>query len=170
MAQKGLTQTSSLIQISATVSETAPNTFTSAQVDLQLNPLDREVFVVQGVDLDLFPPDLVANLKTQSSLSLSSTRRTTVAGIDQSNVIASKRIFTQSVTGDGSVTNEYVAIDTPATALDYIAIIATNDFFLNIEGNANLTTMAANARVYGYRARADASIYAALVQSEALSA
>lgn len=170
MAQKGLTQTSSLIQISATVSETAPNTFTSAQVDLQLNPLDREVFVVQGVDLDLFPPDLVANLKTTSSLSLSSTRRTTVAGIDQSNVIASKRIFTQSVTGDGSVTNEYVAIDTPATALDYIAIIATNDFFLNIEGNANLTIMAANARVYGYRARADASIYAALVQSEALSA
>lgn len=70
MAQKGLTQTSSLIQISATVSETAPNTFTSAQVDLQLNPLDREVFVVQGVDLDLFPPDLVANLKTQSSLPL----------------------------------------------------------------------------------------------------
>lgn len=170
MAQKGLTQTSSLIQISATVSETAPNTFTTAQVDLQLNPLDREVFVVQGVDLDLFPPDLVANLKTTSSLSLSSTRRTTVAGIDQSNVIASKRIFTQSVTGDGSVTNEYVAIDTPATALDYIAIIATNDFFLNIEGTANLTVMAANARVYGYRARADASIYAALVQSEALSA
>ena len=170
MAQKGLTQTSSLIQISATVSETAPNTFTTAQVDLQLNPLDREVFVVQGVDLDLFPPDLVANLKTTSSLSLSSTRRSTVAGIDQSNVIASKRIFTQSVTGDGSVTNEYVAIDTPATALDYIAIIATNDFFLNIEGTANLTVMAANARVYGYRARADASIYAALVQSEALSA
>lgn len=170
MAQKGLSQTSSLIQISATVSETAPNTFTTAQVDLQLNPLDREVFVVQGVDLDLLPPDLVPNLKTISSLSVSSTRRTTVGGIDFPNVIASKRITTQSVTGDGSVTNEYVAIDTPATNLDYIAIIATNDFFLNIEGTANLAAMGANARVYGYRARADASIYAALVQSEALSA
>jgi len=170
MAQKGLTQTSSLIQISATVTEAAPNTFTTAQIDLQLNPLDREVFVVQGVDLDLFPPDLLANLKTFSSLSLSSTRRTTVGGIDAANVVASKRIFTQSVTGDGAVTNEYVAIDSPATNLEYIAIIATNDFFLNIEGQANLTTMAANARVYGYRARADASIYAALVQSEALSA
>jgi len=170
MAQKGLSQTSSLIQISASVSELAPNTFTTAQVDLQLNPLDREVFVVQGVDLDLFAPDLLANLKTSSSLSLSSTRRTTVGGIDFPNVIAAKRINTQSVTGDGAVTNEYVAIDTPSTNLDYIAIIATNDFFLNIEGTANVGTMAANARVYGYRARADASIYAALVQSEALSA
>lgn len=170
MAQKGLSQTSSLIQISATVTETAPNTFTTQQVDLQLNPLDREVFVVQGVDLDLFPPDLLANLKTASGLSLSSTRRTTVGGIDFPNVIAAKRITTQSVTGDGSVTNEYVAIDTPSTNLDYIAIIATNDFFLNIEGTANVTPLAANARVYGYRARADASIYAALVQSEALSA
>lgn len=170
MAQKGLSQTSSLIQISATVTETAPNTFTTNQVDLQLNPLDREVFVVQGVDLDLFPPDLLPNLKTISSLSVSSTRRTTVGGIDFPNVIASKRIQTQSVTGDGSVTNEYVAIDTPATNLEYIAIIATNDFFLNIEGAANVTPLSANCRVYGYRARADASIYAALVQSEALSA
>lgn len=170
MATKGLTQTSSLIQISATVSETAPNVFTVNQVDLQLNPLDKEVFVVQGVDLDLFPPDLIANLKTTAALSLSSTRRTTVGGIDLPNVVAAKRIETQSVTGDGSVTNEYVAIDTPASTLDYIAIIATNDFFLNIEGTNNVGALSANARVYGYRARAEASIYAALVQSEALSA
>jgi len=170
MASKGLTQTSSLIQISASVTESAANTFTIEQIDLQLNPLDREVFVVQAVDLDLFPPNLVANQFTVSALSLSSTRRTAVGGIDQPNVLAAKRIQTQSVTGDGSVTNEYMASDTPASNLDYIAIVATNDFFLNIEGTNNITAMAANARVYGYRARADAAIYAALVQSEALSA
>ena len=61
MAAKGLTQTSSLIQISAAVSESAVNTFTVEQIDLQLNPLDREVFVVQAVDLDLLPPQLIAN-------------------------------------------------------------------------------------------------------------
>ena len=42
--------------------------------------------------------------------------------------------------------------------------------FLNVEGTLNTDPKAANARVYGYRARADAAIYAALVQSEALSA
>jgi len=170
MAAKGLTQTSSLIQVSANVAETAANTFTVEQIDLQLNPLDREVFVVQAVDLDLFAPNLIGNSQTTSTLSLSSTRRTTIGGIDSSNVIAAKRILTQSVTGDGSVTNEYEASDTPSSNLDYIAIVATNDMFLNIEGGGNVAPMQANARVYGYRARADAAIYAALVQSEALSA
>lgn len=166
----GLKQTSSLIQVSAAVTESAANTFTVEQVDLQLNPLDNEVFVVQAVDLDLQPPELTANGRTSAALSVSSTRRTTVGGIDNPNVIASKKIFTQSVTGDGSVTNEYTAIDTPATEVEYIAIVATNDFFLNLEGDGNSSELSANARIYGYRARADAAIYAALVQSEALSA
>jgi len=165
----GLKQTSSLIQVSATVTESAANTFTVQQIDLQLNPLDQEVFVVQAVDLDLNPPNLVPGATTQASFTVSSTRRTTVGGIDQTNVIASKRITTQEI-GGAAVSNEYEASDTPASNLDYIAIIATNDFFLNIEGLANLAAVGANARVYGYRARADASVYAALVQSEALSA
>ena len=147
MASKGLTQTSSLIQISSSVTESAANTFTVEQVDLQLNPLDREVFVVQAVDLDMIPPQLKAGSVTQLALSLSSTRRTSIGGID-----------------------EYEASDTPSSNLDYIAIIATNDFFLNLEGAGNASALSANARIYGYRARADAAIYAALVQSEALSA
>ena len=170
MAAKGLTQTSSLIQISASVTESAANTFTLEQIDLQLNPLDREVFVVQAVDLDAQPADLVDGKTSVTALSLSSTRRTTVGGIDFPNVIATKRITTQAEGGVGAVTNEYMASDSPASNLDYIAIVATNDMFLNIEGTQNNGVKAANARVYGYRARADAAIYAALVQSEALSA
>jgi hypothetical protein len=166
---KGLKQTSSLIQISSDVVETAPNTFTVAQIDLQLNPLDNEVFVVQAMDLDLFAPDLIPATTTNAALSVSSTSRATVGGIDQPNVIAAKRITTQEA-GGGAVTNEYVATDTPASNLDYIAIIATNDYFLNVEGTNNANTLAANVRVYGYRARAESSVYAALVQSEALSA
>ena len=170
MAAKGLAQTSSLIQISASVTESAANTFTIEQIDLQLNPLDREVFVVQAVDIDLQPAELIADKTAVAAVSLSSTRRTTVGGIDFPNVIATKRITTASETGVGAVTNEYMASDSPASNLDYIAIVATNDMFLNVEGAQNTNPKSANARVYGYRARADAAIYAALVQSEALSA
>jgi len=165
----GLKQTSSLIQISTSVVESAANTFTVEQVDLQLNPLDNEVFVVQAVDMDLSPPSLTPGATSVAALSLSSTRRTTVGGIDFPNVVAAKRITTQEG-GGAAVTNEYEASDTPASNLDYIAIIATNDFFLNLEGANNAAALGANARVYGYRARADSSVYAALVQSEALSA
>ena len=53
--------------------------------------------------------------------------------------------------------------------LDYIGIIATNDFFIQLQGANNLVAKFANVRVWGYRAKADATIYSALVQSEVLS-
>lgn len=166
---KGLKQTSSLIQISSAVTESAANTFTTEQIDLQLNPLDNEVFVVQAVDMDLEAPDLVPGTVTRTTLTVSSTRRTTTGGIDNDNVVAAKRIETQE-DGGAAVTNEYQAIDSPSTLLPYIAILATNDYFLNIEGLANAGTKSGNVRVFGYRAKADSSVYSALVQSEVLSA
>ena len=50
---RGLKETSSLITISARVDETAANTFTAQKIDLQLNPLDNEVFIVYSIDLDI---------------------------------------------------------------------------------------------------------------------
>jgi hypothetical protein len=55
-------------------------------------------------------------------------------------------------------------------AVDYIGLISTNNFFVGLKGSNNLTAKSVNGRVWGYRARADASTYAALVQSEVLSA
>lgn len=165
---KGLKETSSIIAISAEVTESAANTFTSQQVDLQLNPLDNEVFVVYGIDLDLEAPDLVGATTTVCRASLSTTARTAVGGLAQSNVLASSRIETQEA-GGAAVTNEYASDSAPATMLEYLGIIATNDFFLNIQGSNNTDPKVMQARVYGVRARADSSVYAALVQSEILS-
>ena len=64
----------------------------------------------------------------------------------------------------------YASDSGPSTQLPYLGIIATNDFFLNIAGTNNTAVLFGNARVYGVRAKADAAIYAALVQSEQLSA
>ena len=73
---KGLKETSSLIQISALVVESAVNTFTQQQVDLQLNPLDNEVFVVYAIDINAGNPDLNANLASATFASVSTTSRT----------------------------------------------------------------------------------------------
>jgi len=165
---KGLKETSSIIQIGASVSESAANTFTSAKVDLQLNPLDNEVFVVYGVDLDLLEPNQIVGVNTVIQGSISTTERTTVGGISSANVLAHNRINIQEAGGQ-FVRGAYASDSAPATQLPYLAIIATNDFYLNIEGTGNTTGRGMNARVYGVRARADASVYAALVQSELLS-
>jgi len=61
-------------------------------------------------------------------------------------------------------------METPPAALEYIAIIATNDFFTQIQGTANANAKGVTGKLYGFRAKASASIYSALVQSELLSA
>jgi hypothetical protein len=166
---KGLKETSSIIMIGATATESAAGTFTSARVDLQLNPLDNEVFVVYSVDLDGKTPELIPATNTQNKLSVSTTQRTSVGSIADSNVIAQLATVVQEA-GGAAVLNSKMAGETPPAMLDYIGIIATNDFFVNIQGVNNVATMSGNVRLYGVRARADSSIYAALVQSELLSA
>jgi len=167
---KGLKETSSIITIGAKVNESAPDTFTSARIDLQLNPLDNEVFVVYAIDVDLLDPDFIPGTSTVVKGSVSTTERTSVGTIADSNVLAQNRI-TVANDGVGLLSRSAFASDsTPTGQLDYIAIIATNDFFLNIEGANNASGRSMYARMYGVRARADASVYAALVQSELLSA
>jgi hypothetical protein len=167
---KGLKETSSLIEISFQTNESAPNTFTQERVDLQLNPLDNEVFIVYAANLDPFNPDAIAGVDTSVLASVSSTSQTTAANLGITNCIASAN---HSIRAggfvDGGVGFMTRAGETPPTTLEYVAIIATNDFFVQVEGVGNLAAKAVSGRLYGVRARADASIYAALVQSEVLS-
>ena len=170
---KGLKETSSLITISAGVTETAANTFTQQQIDLQLNPLDNEVFVVQAVNMDLTPPDYDGARSTAVVGSLSTSSRTAVGTLSESNVLAVGRdsIQVDEVSpSQNGVSFSRMAGETPATALDYLGIIATDNAFIQVQGLSNQVAKNMTIKIYGYRARADASQYAALVQSELLSA
>ncbi len=171
MAIKGLTQTSSVVSIGFNATETAPNTFNQGSVDLNLSPLDREVFVVLAVNLDPFTPDSVAGVSTLVRSSVTTTSQTAVQEISESNCLASAattiRMNGASIEGASFQT---LGLETPPATLEYIGIIATNDFFVQINGTQNLNPKAVNGKLYGYRARASADIFAALVQSEVLSA
>ena len=168
---KGLKETSSLISIGFSVTETAADTFTQDSIDLQLNPLDNEVFVVYAIDLDVSAPDAVAGVNTIMLGSLSTTSRTTIGDLSDSNVMASKQIQIKAAGFvDGGVGFQTGSNESPATQLDYLGIIATNDFFVQVQGANNVTAKSMTGRVYGVRATASSSIYAALVQSELLTA
>jgi hypothetical protein len=167
----GLKQTSSVVAIGFEVVETAANTFTQSSVDLNLSPLDREVFVVLAVNLDAQFPDALAGTNTLFEGSLTTTSQTDTVGLDESNCIS---VITQAIRGAGYADNGVgftsQALETPPSTLEYIGIIATNDFFIQCKGVNNLVAKGIKGKMYGYRARADASIYSALVQSEVLSA
>ena len=167
-----LKKTSETVIISNAVTETAANTMTQTQVSLQLSPLDREVFVVTMVNLDPDAPDALVGLSTEVNASISVTARTTVGTIGNSNVIASARtqiICNAAMTPDGGIpfSREDPLQSDPHS--QWVGMVATDDFFINIQGTNNGNAKACRARVYGYRAKADAATYAALVQSELLS-
>jgi len=166
---KGLKQSSSLITIGARAVETGANTFTQQRVDLQLNPLDNEVFVVQAIDMDPTFPESVAGVRSALSFSLTNTTQASFPLFNSSSVLAQKIQVLDNSNPLVAVYMDTASMETPPTSLDYIAIIATNDFFLQIQGSGQVAAKGANCKVYGYRARADASVYAALVQSELLS-
>ena len=167
---KGLKQTSSLIVIGARVGESAANTFTQGSVDLQLNPLDNEVFVVQAIDLNVANPDAIAATDTSVTGTLTTTSQTALPGLQNTNTMALKEMAIRAGGMiDGGVGFESASMETPPSSLEYIGIIATNDFFLQIQGAGNNGAKSITCKVYGYRARAEANIYAALVQSELLS-
>lgn len=169
----GLKQTSGVVIISGNVTETAADTFKQTEIDLQLDVLNREVFVLVAVDLNMSLPDSnVANNETITRGSLSTTSRATVGTMADTNVFAAGRIVALNDTAAALPAGilQDSSAETPHANLDYIGIIATNDFFAQIKGDGNSRVKGMDFRVWGYRAQASADVFAALTQSELLSA
>lgn len=166
-----LKKTSSVVTISVDALETGANTFTQTEHDLQLSALDNEVFVVLAIDASPAPPDGLAGVDTATSVSISTTSRTAVGNIGDNNVLgAAESLIRAAGFVDSGVGFQQLATEAPTAMLDFIGIISTNNFFTQIEGLGNAGPKSAGVRLWGYRARADAATYAALVQSEVLSA
>ena len=168
---KGLTASSSVVSIGFQTLESAPNTLTQSSVDLNLSPLDREVFVVLAINMDPYFPDGLPGVDTSVNAALTTTSQSTLPEISNSNCLAKATHYIAGANYvDTGVGFTQAALETPPSTLDFIGIIATNDFFVQVKGVGNLVAKGINGKLYGYRARADASIYSALVQSEVLSA
>ena len=169
---KGISVTSAIITISGSTDELAPNTFVQEQVPLSLDILNREVLLVYAIDMNPSSPDALAATNTNTTASLSSTSRTTVGTIANTNVLgaAAKSIKAAGFV-DGGVSFWETSPETPtANALDYIGIVSTNDFFVQVKGSQNVNTKGVQWRMWCARARVSADIFAALVQGETLSA
>jgi len=166
----GFKKTSDLIAISFGVVTTAANTYTQEEVALQLDVLNNEIFVVLAADLNLAKPDITGGTNSSVSGAISSTTQTALPTLSNTNTIATAELSIRSDAPGSQVAFQQAANESYTGALDYVALIATNNFFVQVDGDGNTGNKSCRGRVYGYRARADASTYAALVQSEVLSA
>jgi len=166
----GLKQSSAVVPIGFAVTESAADTFTQAQVDLNLSPLDREVFVVLAVNIDSdFPTNRTDNI-TRVRSQLTTTSQTDIVTLQNANCLARLTYETANIGDTCAATFSSQSLESPPATLEYIGIIATNDFFVGVKGTSNGQVKSMSGKLYGYRAIASADIYAALVQSEVLSA
>ncbi len=164
-------KTSDPIAISFGLTETAPNTFIQEEIALQLDVLNNEIFVVLAVDLDTEAPDAIAATDTSVGGSVCATSQTGLSNLSNTNCLAQIRNTIRAAGFvDGGVGFQRAAESTYTGDVPYIGLIATNNFFVQLLGVNNAAAKGLTGRVWGYRARADAATYAALVQSEVLSA
>jgi len=167
----GLKKTSDAIAISFGLTELAPNTFIQEEIALQLDVLNNEIAVVLAIDLDPSVPDAIAATDTKVRCAVSSTSFTFVPGLSTTNCLATGRTEIQAAGFvDAGVGFDRTAASTYTGDLDYLGLIATNNFFVQLQGTNNIIPKSVAGRVWLYRAKADSSTYAALVQSEVLSA
>ena len=165
-----LKRTSEPFIISTSVAETAANTFAQQEVSVNLNPLDQEVLLILAIDLDTFAPDVVAGTNTSQTLSVSTSSQTATVGISDSACIASQRIDVKTDGANHVVFDRLQAVQPTSDMINYIGILATNNFYLQTQGVNNAGAKGGAARMWVVRAKADSATYAALVNSELLSA
>ena len=166
---KGLKQTSEIIAISTFVEEAVPNVLESETIELSLSPLDNQVFVITKVDAMLSTPELIAGTQTNVRCSLSTVARATVGNLSDNDVVATfGRTITAAAGLTTAVSMDDIHPDQPAPGMEYLAIVFTNDMFLNIEGANNVAVKSASVRIHGFRATASSAVYAAGVQQELL--
>ena len=146
----GFKKTSELIAISFGTDELAPGTFIEEEVALQLDVLNNEIAVVLAIDIDVTPPDALAGINTTVAASVSTTSLTAVGNISQTNTMAVARDDIRAAGFvDGGVTFSRKAESSYTGDLDYLALIATNNFFVQLKGSNNLVGKGVTAVLTG---------------------
>ena len=177
MSIMGLKRNSELLQIGASVTMTGVDISTEVKVSLPLSSLDREVFVITDVIMDVDFPAIIEGTNSRTFAQLTKTQKGNVNGtlvefvaINDPDLVArvDERII---FPGSGELafvrTSSYDNHqNTTGTLLDNLGILATPDFFLSCDTVGAGSAKSAFVRVYGYRAKADADTYAAMVTSE----
>lgn len=182
-------KTSSIIMVTGQTDESGTATLTEEQINLQLNALDREVFVVTDLVLScpgqpIYVPtgaDPSGNYRNTCTAVVSSTSANTIE-VNSPNVLGwTKTVTNTAVQVYGPNAGDLVSLGTYEKVTGYqtgaidgeanpLGIIATPDFYVRVlSGGPAPSAGRADWRLYGYRAQADAATYAALVQSEVLS-
>jgi len=161
-------QITSLVNIGGSVTESAVSTFTEAVIGINLSPVDRQVFVITDVAFTSSEPQVIPGTTTSVTFQVTKTAQTAGIGANNPDLISrgQKFLFADPAGIAWAETDFGSSQNSTGGRNDYLMILATEDAFISVVGNANTAVRSAECRVTGYFATADASTYQALVLSE----
>tara|TARA_Y100001938_G_C8025460_1_gene397748 strand:+ start:314 stop:850 length:537 start_codon:yes stop_codon:yes gene_type:complete len=174
----GLKRTSELLQIGGSVTQQEKNQAIEVEVSLPLSTLDREVFVITDLIMDVDFPQISSGTNTRVFSQVTKTSCDDGSGniefkaINDADLVGriDERVLYPSANAMAYVrTSSYDNyMHTTGTKLDHLGILATPNFYIAIDsvGTSAASVKGGYVRLHGYRAKADADTYAALVTAE----
>ena len=169
MAAAPFKRTSQIFNIGASVTESAAATFTEAEIELPLSSLDREIFVITDVAMAVPQSVVVAGQKVTSDVQVTKTSVAGLVNINNPTIISRARTaLDNSVAPVMAVTEESFPSNQMSSggSTDYLGIIATPQFFIQAWTQNGPAPTTGACRLTGFRAQANADLYAALVTEE----
>jgi hypothetical protein len=174
----GLKKNSELLQIGGSITQASVNAPAEIEITLPLSTLDREIFVITDLIMDVDFPQIEEG--TNSRVFAQVTKRSNLdasgdvlfKAINDSDLVGriDERVLYPSPTAMNYVrTSSYDNyMHTTGTSMDNLGILATPNFYIAIDsvGTNTQSLKGAYVRLHGYRAKADADTYAALVTAE----
>ena len=154
--------------VNASLTESAPGVYTSEQVSLPLDSLNREGVLVHAVYFTSTTPDNVAGNLTKCQVQVTSTLKTGMVGANDANLIASRSVFINGGAAEfsGPHIEDFIGSQAPYQESDNLMIVATDDVFFGILGVNNVAPMTGECRLVCSRIKLEAAAYAALVTNE----
>jgi hypothetical protein len=166
---KAFTITSDPFYINASITESAPDTFTEVQVSAPLDSLNREGLLVHAAYFSGQEPERIPNAISQVKMQVTSTSQTGIVGANNANLLASqqKTITGGAVEFGGLTIVDMVGGNDPYQTSDILGIVATDDLFFGIEGVGGQSfAKQGQVRLVCSRIKLSADAYAALVTNE----
>jgi hypothetical protein len=165
---KAYTITSDPFYINGNVTETAADTFTEIQISAPLDSLNREGLLIHAVYFSGNEPARVLNAESSVFYQLTSVSKSARVFVNDANLIGAQQkiVYGGAAEFSGPHLVDLLGSNDPYHVDDVLAIVATDDLFLAVQGFGQTAARTCQVRIVASRIKLSADAYAALVTNE----
>ena len=160
--------TSDPFYVNGNLTMSAIDTYTSQEISLPLDSLNREGILVHAVYFTSDEPERVLNASSNVRMQVTSTVKTAIVGANDANLLAlqEKWMFGGAAEFSGVTVIDAVSSNEPYQVSDNLGLIATDNVFLALDSFNQTAVKSVQFRMVCSRISLSADAYAALVTNE----